>query len=70
MSPKELTELKTNALALRNIAGKVLDMVEQAEKNGMALPARTTKRTNRIDLRADLIERIHTGRMKPKSVKK
>lgn len=67
MSPKELNELKINALALRNIACKVLEQVERLEKKNTAQPTKTKRSRKDIKdiMEADLIERLLTGRRKP-----
>lgn len=68
MTQKELRDLKNNALALRNIASKVLEQVEREEKKVPVLPTKTRQSKKSITT-VDLIERIHTNRRKPVTVR-
>lgn len=65
---KGLQDLKSNALALRNIANTVLKQVELLEKASSTPPsARIAKKVDRV---AELRARLLSGQGKPASAKK
>ena len=66
MTPAALKQLKQDALALRNIACKVLEQVQQWELNPAA-PAQPKQK--QLERMAGLQARIMTGRRKPASTK-